>query len=320
MCIDWKLEKTAPAFAEIRAAQKTVRSQNTLETLFVFAGLHLFSLLLMMGCRRILLAVGAAFCGGTLPAYAAELILLGCTGIPILSYFAYARYIEQRSPRTMGFLRRGALWKYAVGALAGTAMTAGAVMIPYLLGAAAYGGSTPENILPVLGLLPFWMIQGLSEELEFRGYFMLTLGLHASPLSAVCISALAFSLAHIGNAGITHFASVNLLLAGILLALIFLRTGSIWCGAALHTFWNLAQGNLFGISVSGGEQSVSVLHYAPVPGAEKWISGGDFGIEGSIGSAAVYLLAILIVWLLPQAAGNARGGQRPHPSPRSGKI
>ena len=308
MCIDWKLEKTAPAFAEIRAVQKTVRSQNTIETLFVFAGLHLFSLLLIMGCRRILLTVGAAVCGGTLPAYAAEMILLGCTVIPILCYFAYARYIERRSPRTMGFLRRGALWKYAVGALAGTAMTAGAVILLRQIGAMEFGGSTPEHILPVLGMLPFWMLQGLSEELEFRGYFMLTLGLHAPPVSAVCISALAFSLAHAENTGITLLACVNLLLAGILLALLFLRTGSIWCGAALHSFWNLAQGNLFGIPVSGGEQSVTLLHYAPAPGAADWISGGVFGIEGGIGASAVYLLAILIVWLLPQRGaptGNA---------------
>lgn len=304
MRIDWKLEKTAPAFAEIKAAEQNIRSKTVTETMLLFAGLHLVSLLLSTLCRNAAWQTAAALTDGEISPHAEKMLLLLCTFPVILCYPLYAKYIEHRSPRTMGFLRRGAAWKYALGAIAGTAMMGLSLLIACACGAAEYQGFAPENAVSVLLMMPCWMLQGMSEEVEFRGYLMLTLGLHKFPAFAVIISAVMFSCAHLGNPGISLLPLVNLTLAGIMFALIFLRTGSIWCGAALHGFWNFAQGNLLGIKVSGGDSGASILYFSPAAGSSGLLSGGAFGIEGSIGTFTVFLLAVMLIYFLPQSGAQ----------------
>ena len=68
--------------------------------------------------------------------------------------------------------------------------------------------------------------------------------------------------------------------------------------AALHSAWNFAQGNLFGIPVSGLTGSPSPLT-ATLSDGLTWVSGGDFGIEGGLAATAVLLLGCGIVLLLP---------------------
>jgi len=81
------------------------------------------------------------------------------------------------------------------------------------------------------------------EELLFRGYLLNLWRVRHSPWTAILFSSLAFGLVHLQGA-------VFAMLAGILLALIYLRFGSLWPGTFLHGLFNLcscpfAFGHLF---------------------------------------------------------------------------
>ena len=95
------------------------------------------------------------------------------------------------------------------------------------------------------------------------------------------------------NPGVGVLPFINLLLFGLLMSLIFLKTGNIWLISALHTSWNFVQGNVFGVLVSGGTPSVSILSSASTE-AKDLINGGAFGLEGGIAVTIVVTIAILI--------------------------
>jgi len=65
---------------------------------------------------------------------------------------------------------------------------------------------------------------------------------------APCESAMRCPLTH---TPCTPTALANLALYGLFAALYALREGGIWGISAQHTAWNWAQGNIFGLQVSG---------------------------------------------------------------------
>ncbi len=59
----------------------------------------------------------------------------------------------------------------------------------------------------------------------------------------------------------------------------------------LHVGWNFAQGNVFGIPVSGHAKEVSLWAFGPEPGTSAFLTGGDYGVEASL--YATIVIAIL---------------------------
>lgn len=83
------------------------------------------------------------------------------------------------------------------------------------------------------------------------------------------------------------------------MSLYMIKSGNIWSVAALHGAWNFSQGNLYGIAVSGQKAGASLLHFTVKENAPDWISGGAFGIEGSLISIFVLLAVIIyLLWLI----------------------
>ena len=72
-------------------------------------------------------------------------------------------------------------------------------------------------------------------------------------------------------------------------------TDDIWGTSAVHSIWNCTQGNLYGISVSGTNEVESVMKTV-ASSDSKLLTGGDFGIEGSIFTTVVLLAATALVY------------------------
>ena len=89
----------------------------------------------------------------------------------------------------------------------------------------------------------------------------------------------------------TLLAYINIFLFGLFLALLFIRFENIWIVGALHSIWNFAQGNLFGIQVSGMQLQPSLIKSDVKEGWEL-INGGSFGVEG--GLAVTVVLAVTL--------------------------
>ena len=222
------------------------------------------------------------------------------TGLTILLVIIYCRGIEGRSFASMGLSRKDLAKKYGFGYLLGVAMITATLVLAVLLGGAKFNGiNTGVSFLYISLFFLGYLVQGMSEELCFRGYFMVSCANRTHIITAVIVSAFAFALLHLANPGITVLAFFNILLFGVFAAVYILRTDDLWGACAIHSAWNFFQGNVFGISVSGSGMSSSVFGTSFISG-HSLISGGLFGIEGGICTTIVLLTASTLVFILPQ--------------------
>jgi len=151
---------------------------------------------------------------------------------------------------------------------------------------------TRRGGLPWLELAFVFVPAAFHEELAFRGYLFQKLRSWNRGV-AFAFSAFVFGLLHIGNTSITALAMANIALAGILLALAYERYERLWFPIGIHLAWNILSGPVLGYPVSGYVSKSTVL--ATTARGAVWITGGSFGIEGSVFIAAVEIAAI--AWL-----------------------
>lgn len=140
--------------------------------------------------------------------------------------------------------------------------------------------------LPWLELIAVYLPAALHEELVFRGYPFQKLRTFHRPFAIAAMS-FVFAAMHMGNRGITPLAFVNLVLAGVLLALAYERYERLWFPIGLHFAWNLLCGPILGYDVSGYISEATLL--TTRGRGAPWLTGGTFGIEGSIWMVVVEL-------------------------------
>lgn len=213
----------------------------------------------------------------------------------------YCRFIERRPIFSMGLSpKRSSFGQYALGLAVGLAMFGLTFLIMYLTDAIGVSGGRFSPILLALYLLAF-LIQGASEEILVRGYFMTSLTNSTGAGSALICSAILFSAMHSGNTGSSFLGLFNIFLFGLLLGLITFRTGSLFLPMALHGIWNFAEGNIFGMAVSGLRPGHSLL-FATLAEGRVTTNGGDFGPEGGAAATIVLVIALAVLLLWPQKA------------------
>ena len=221
------------------------------------------------------------------------LVLLFSTAIATIITVIYCRFIEKRSLYSMGFVKNGAVSEYSKGLLIGFLMLSACVLISVLTGTLLFDGVTLGNSMGLLFIfLIGFVFQGMSEEVIFRGYFMISVATRKPLLFAVLANSVLFAVMHSLNNGISILGLINLTLFGIFASFYTLKTNSIWGTCAIHSVWNFSQGNIFGISVSGKELQASVFSFVPTE-TGTIINGGSFGLEGGLAVTIVMIVSII---------------------------
>ena len=227
-----------------------------------------------------------------------------CLVLVTIAFVFYARIMEGRKARSLGFIKEHAVTDYLIGLAAGFGIFSLAVLICKLTGSINIAFNENPDYLAVALFAIGWFFQGMEEEVVCRGYMMSALARRYSLPVGVLINSLFFSSIHIINNNVTVLALFNIFLFGVFASLIFIKTGSIWMCSAIHTIWNYVQGNLYGIKVSGNDAMPSVLGVSFVSGKEL-INGGAFGLEGGLGVTIVLLIGCVIVYFIPTRKAKA---------------
>lgn len=171
-----------------------------------------------------------------------------------------------------------------------------------------------------LGTLVF-AISGLVEEVVFR---LLLLGglrrLLRSGTAALVVSSGAFGGLHLLTTDDwTAISLTSTVLGGVMYGLAFLRSGRLWLPVGIHFGWNWVQGTVLGFPVSGTTDFSGAFADLGATGPD-WLSGGDYGPEGSVFSLLGRLLIIALVVLAtrqsPSESASASSGTG---SPRTWK-
>ena len=195
----------------------------------------------------------------------------------LIAYLVLVKLIERRRMREFAM---ATLPTFGITGLAtGAALFSIVVGVLWLLGVYHVTGINPNvNWLPQL--LVAGIGAGIGEEIVMRGVLFRIVEEGCGTWIAVAVSALFFGGAHIFNPGATLWSSAAIAIeAGVMLALLYHVTRSLWACMGLHASWNIMQGTVYGIPVSGGAADGWLVSYRTGP---AWLSGGAFGAEASV--------------------------------------
>lgn len=219
--------------------------------------------------------------------------------IILFLFIFWVKVIEKNALSSLGFVKRNWL-KYLVWGILLSLLQMGVIALVYQVGGIGsfeLNELSLEPILFILGLFPFWLLQGGTEEVATRGWLLTRIAARTNLPLAIVISSSLFGILHMGNAGVTFLSVLNIILDGVLAALLFIYTDSIWLVVAQHGTWNYVQGNLLGFQVSGTGADASIFSFTMGDGPD-WLTGGAFGAEGSIITTLVLLLSVVMVYRL----------------------
>ena len=219
--------------------------------------------------------------------------------IILFLFIFWVKVIEKNSLSSLGFVKRNWL-KYLGWGILLSLLQMGMIALVYQVGGIGtfeLNELSLESILFILGLFPFWLLQGGTEEVATRGWLLTRIAARANLPLAILISSSLFGILHMGNAGVTFLSVLNIILDGVLAGLLFIYTDNIWLVVAQHGTWNYVQGNLLGFQVSGTGADASIFSFTMGSGPD-WLTGGEFGAEGSIITTLVLLVSLVIVYRL----------------------
>ena len=138
------------------------------------------------------------------------------------------------------------------------------------------------------------IIAGVSEELIYRGGLYRCIEDVLGTWGGILVSGLAFGLVHLRNPNGSLWAAAAIALeAGLPFGVLYALTRSLWVCIGFHAAWNITQGPLMGVPISGTSAGPSVLQTTTT--GPDWLTGGSFGLEASV--TTVLLLTLLSVVL-----------------------
>ena len=219
------------------------------------------------------------------------LVLIECA-VSLITVWIFRTFIDRRSFTDLGWQTNGFTSEGLTGLFMGPALLGIVSILMLLSGHLEWTDIVwePSSLFISLGLMA---LIAFSEELVFRGYVLNNL-LESFPNKwvALGISAFLFACFHISHPGLHTLAFANLILAGLLLGINYIYTKNLWFSILFHFCWNFFQGPILGFHVSGF--SLPSLLQAE-PKGDLFITGGDFGLEGSILNTAISLISLLIL-------------------------
>lgn len=217
----------------------------------------------------------------------------------ILATIFWCIKIDKHSFEYIGLKKENIFKNYGIGFLVGFIMFSSVFVLEIITGCLKFDNFNTFNILSIILLILFFIgfiIQSASEEIICRGFFLNNIKSQHGVLLGLIISSVLFSLMHIFNGGFSIIPLINIFLVGIFFGLYYLSTKNLWGVCAAHGIWNFAQGNIYGIKVSGISLGNSIINSLQVEGREL-LNGGKFGAEGGLITTIVLVVSILILLL-----------------------
>jgi uncharacterized protein len=152
-----------------------------------------------------------------------------------------------------------------------------------------------EEIISILiGSFCLMIFVALAEELVFRGMAAREWAVKYGWMVAIILGGLYFGAIHLLPmiSKISLQDSLRIMLAALavsfLLTALYIRGRSLWLPLGLHVGWNFSLMTIIGATISGKEAAYG-LYRTELVGADIF-TGGEFGVEASIISIAVYLI------------------------------
>ncbi len=233
-------------------------------------------------------------------------------GVALLAYRFHVRRAEKReATETSG---AQAVPEVAVGLGLGFVMVGAALAALAAAGAYDFTRMNPWSFALVVPIGEMVFV-GVLEELLFRGLLFRITERALGTWPALALSSVLFGLAHIPGASATVLAIAVTMVAGVMLTAAYLATRRLWLAIGIHIGWNYTLGTVWSIAVSGHPAKEGLLT-GQLSGPE-WLTGGAYGLEGSVVTLGVLLIATVVLLRRAAAKGTLVLTSSPGPSSRA---
>jgi membrane protease YdiL (CAAX protease family) len=216
--------------------------------------------------------------------------------------WACGKLFEDLPPRALGWgFTPGWLRDLLLGSLVGALSLLLATIIAAVPGGIKFTLNAPFMIETVgrtlLASLPIFVIAAAGEEAIFRGYPLQTMARSRLAWVAIIITSVVFSWGHLDNPNaVPGFTFANTAIAGVWLAVAYLRTRNLWFPLGIHWAWNWTMGAVLGLPVSGIENLTPHPLLRATDQGPAWLTGGLYGIEGGAACTLALLVSTLFIW------------------------
>jgi len=269
---------------------------------FVLA--YIASLFLVNTAARVVYALAINIPNGVVPGpYVTDVIFrLTLLSSALLAGYFCLRLLEDLPWRALGLsFHPGWFRDFLIGSLIGVAAVALATGMAKAGGGLQFTASDRGILIQVGQTLFFsagvFIVAALAEEALFRGYPLQTLTRAQLAWLGVALTSVPFAAIHLKNPNVVQgFTFINTALAGVWLAIAYLRTRSLWFPLGLHWAWNWALGFLFGLPVSG---ITAITPHPLLRGVDlgpSWLTGGGYGIEGGVAGTVTLICVTIFTW------------------------
>jgi uncharacterized protein len=221
----------------------------------------------------------------------------------LLAALFLRHYLDRRSIASLGFAPGGP-WLRLLGL--GLLFGAGMQAIAYSL-LRAFGfvhlvghGTLWGDVHLIVPAALFFLAAAFLEEMTFRGYLLQNLWEQWGIWPAVTITSVLFALLHAGNPHAreqTVLSMSGLLVFAVWACMSLIWTKSLWLALGAHMAWNLTEGPVFGLPVSGVLMPIAPVLSHTVSGP-TWLTGGAFGPEAGASSLIAMLVGLAALRLL----------------------
>ncbi|MFZ0062208.1 MAG: CPBP family intramembrane glutamic endopeptidase [Pyrinomonadaceae bacterium] len=271
--------------------------------LITFTGLFVILMFVATGALRVVYALAINLVPTLAPREHFEDLIfrLMFLGGALVAGYICTRFIEGLPWRSLGLTCHSSwLRDLSLGSGIGVVSLALAAAIAFAGGGLRFSvspkplGSVAGTVVISAGL---FIVAALAEEALFRGYPLQTLTRARLIWLGILLTSVPFAAIHLKNpnaGGVLAF--INTALAGVWLAVAYLRTRSLWFPLGVHWAWNWALGALFGLPVSG------ITKIAPNPillGSDfgpAWLTGARYGIEGGVACTIALVISTIFIW------------------------
>ncbi|MGH1362706.1 MAG: lysostaphin resistance A-like protein [Calditrichia bacterium] len=257
-------------------------------------------LVAVMACSWAIILPLMWFIGGRpAPGLGRDFLLIGAAAIIVTLLLPVARKrLDKRSLVSLGLhFDANAIKDLIFGCFLSAAMAATFFFLLIGFGKLEITGfawQVEGFLLSLLGYLALHIIVGWWEELFFRGYLFDNMKAGLGLTWAIVTSCLLYGLMHAANPNSTLLSSGIIVIFGFLRIYGLIATRQLWLSMGMHMGWNFFQGPIFGFAASGHTTVRLVEHQTN--GAD-WLTGGEFGPEGSVLILPILAAALLAMHL-----------------------
>jgi len=215
-------------------------------------------------------------------------VLLSMTTFQVLGSFlalwVATRFIDRKPLMSIGLSWENKAKEMLIGLGFAFAFIAGLFLVLMAVGAIKFTGY--EGLKPGVFIVSMMLfLAAFDEEIIFRGYILNSM-MDSSKNRWIALggSSLLFALMHAANPGVwsNWVPMTELFAAGFILGISYTFTKNLWFPTFFHFGWNFFQG-LLGFEISGiNVDSWKMISHENTGNVPDIISGGVFGIEGSV--------------------------------------